>query len=60
MIVDETTAVLAIMGASSYGDTVDNSCFGCESTAPVDMKFINYLIKDGQGALKGMRGRSLL
>lgn len=60
VIVDETTAVLAIMGASSYGDTVDNSCFGCESIAPVDMKFINYLIKDDQGALKGMRERSLL
>ena len=60
VIVDETTAVLAIMGASSYGDIVDNSCFGYESTAHVDMKFINYLIKDDQGALKGMRGRSLL
>ena len=24
------------------------------------MKFINYLLKDDQGALKGMRGRSLL
>ena len=60
VIVSETDATLAVMGASAYGRRVDDSVFGFESEAFVDTAFLNFLIRDGEGALKGAMGRTVL
>ena len=60
VIVSETDATLAVMGASAYGRRVDDSVFGFESEALVDTAFLNFLIRDGEGALKGAMGRKVL
>lgn len=60
VIVPETEATLAVMGASAYGRRVDDSVFGFESEAIVDTAFLNFLIRDPEGALKGAKGRTVL
>ena len=37
-----------------------DSVFGFESEALVDTAFLNFLIRDGEGALKGAMGRTVL
>lgn len=60
VMLDEMDATLAIAGSSAWGDSVDNTCFGFDSQAKVDSTFINFLISDSQGLLKGARGRVVL
>lgn len=58
VISGRTSATLAVMGASAYGQCIDNVCFGFDSTKTVDTAFLNFLIADGQGLLKGAAGRT--
>ena len=60
VILKETTATLAVMGATAFGETVDNVCFGFDSSAVVEDRFINFLISDSQGVLKGARGKTMV
>lgn len=57
VIVPYTTATLAIMGATSLGDKKDNVCFGYDGSGVVDIPFLQQLIDDKEGVLKGAAGR---
>ena len=60
VIIDETTASLAVMGASSLGLKGDNVCFGLDSPLTVDFDFFQHLINAEEGALKGLTGKKVL
>lgn len=60
VVIDSTDATLAVIGASAFGCRVDDTCFGFESDALVDTAFLDFLIRDGQGVLKGAKGRTVI
>ena len=60
VILPETSATVAVMGASAWGECIDNVCFGFESTRKVDDAFISFLINDAEGAFKRAQGDCLL
>ena len=60
VVIDSTDATLAVVGASAFGCRVDDTCFGFESDALVDTAFLDFLIRDGQGVLKGAKGRTVI
>ncbi len=60
VILDETTATLAVLGASAWGECIDNVCFGFDSQARVDEKFLNFLLCDPQGIYKKAQGNTML
>lgn len=60
VIIPQTTATLAVMGASALGDTADNTCFGYEGTEEVTVEFLNKLIAAPEGALKRAKGNTVL
>lgn len=55
-----TTATLAIMGASAYGEKADNVCFGYEGEDTVGVHFLQTLIDMGEGVLKRAVGNTLI
>ncbi len=60
IVVPYTTATLAIMGSVSLGDKKDNVCFGYDGEGIVDIPFLQQLIDDKAGVLKGATGRSAI
>ena len=56
VIIDETTATLAIMGASALGLNKDNVCFGLDGDGITDIEFYQYLIDHSEGVLKRAKG----
>lgn len=60
VVVAQTDATLAVIGASAFSDRVDNTCFGFESDGMVDIPFLDFLIGDEEGVLKRARGRSAI
>lgn len=55
-----TTATLAIMGASAFGEKADNVCFGYEGEERVDEDFFQKLIDMEEGTLKRSAGNTLI
>lgn len=55
-----TTATLAIMGASAYGEKADNVCFGYEGEDIADASFFQKLVNMGEGVLKRAEGNTLI
>lgn len=55
-----TTATVSIMGASAYGKPAADVCFGYEGDKVADAGFYQYLIDDKEGALKRVKGSSVL
>ena len=60
VIIDETTATLAIMGASALGCSKDNVCFGLDGEGIVDIAFYQELIDNREGVLKRAKGKTLI
>lgn len=60
VILPFTTATLAIMGASAYGENADNVCFGYEGENTVDASFLQSLINMEEGVLKRAKGNTLI
>ncbi len=60
VILEGTDAVLAIIGATAFGDMADNVCFGYEGREMVDEAFVSALTASPEGALKGRVGRTVL
>ena len=60
VIIDETTATLAIMGASALGCSKDNVCFGLDGEGIVDIEFYQELIDNREGVLKRAKGKTLI
>lgn len=60
VIIPETTATLAVMGASAYLDRADNSCFGLEGDGIADIGFYQSLIDNPEGVLKRAVGKKLI
>ncbi|MDY3849594.1 MAG: hypothetical protein SOZ46_02075, partial [Bullifex sp.] len=60
VIIPETTATLAVMGASAYLDRADNSCFGLEGDGIADIAFYQSLIDNPEGVLKRAVGKKLI
>ncbi len=52
----QTTATIAVMGASAYGLKGDNVCFGFDSDKTVDRAFFQMLIDDEYGVFKDACG----
>ena len=60
VIIDETTATLAIMGASALGLNKDNVCFGLDGSGITDINFYQYLIDHKEGVLKRAKGATAI
>ena len=54
VIIDGTTAVIAVMGLSAVGEKAYSVVFGDDSESIVDSKYISSYLKDPDGLLKGM------
>ena len=52
-VVLESSFAVAVMGLSSLGKPIASVCFGCERKGVVDVPFLQWLIEEKQGALKG-------
>ena len=60
VIVPETTATLAVMGASAYMDRADNCCFGHDGNETADIAFFQKLIDSPEGVLKRAKGKEVI
>ncbi len=60
VIIDETTATLAIMGASALNDRADNNCFGFSGDDIASVEFYQKLIDHEEGVLKDAKGIKLI
>lgn len=60
VIVPETTATLALMGASAFMDRADNNCFGHDGDEIADTEFYQWLIDEPEGVLKRAKGKTVI
>ncbi|MGN0907546.1 MAG: selenium cofactor biosynthesis protein YqeC [Bullifex sp.] len=60
VILPETTATLALMGASACMDRADNNCFGYEGDELADSEFYQWLIDAPEGVLKRAKGKTMI
>ena len=54
VIIEGTTAVIAVMGLSAIGEKAYSVVFGDDSEKTVDSKYLQSYLKDPEGLLKGM------
>jgi len=57
VITNEMTAIIAIVGLSSYKDMAANVCMGENSTEIVDFNYYQKLINNEEGLLKGIKSK---
>ncbi len=55
VITNEMTAIIALVGLSSYNDMAANVCMGENSTEIVDFNYYQKLIDNEEGLLKGVK-----
>lgn len=55
VITNEMTAIIAVIGLSSYNDMAANVCMGENSTEIVDFNYYQKLIDNEEGLLKGIK-----